>query len=64
MEEDLFPDPCAYVNQTRRALKAAAADSELSVAACADAFVARITALEAHNTARCSCMNAILHALE
>ena len=52
LDEDQCPDPCAYANQTRRALKAAAPDAERSIAACADVFVERMAALEAHDKVR------------
>ena len=53
LEEELFPDPCAYANRTTRVLKAAATpDAERSIAGCADALVERVTALGAHDKAR------------
>ena len=52
LQEDLIPDPCAYVNRTRRALKAAAPDHEQIIAACAEAFVKRMMALDARDKVR------------
>ena len=48
LDEELFPDPCAYANPTKHAAEDAL-DPERDIAACADAFVARMTAMQAHN---------------
>ena len=51
MEEELFPDPCAYVNRTKGPPEAAP-EPEGDVAVCADFFMERMTAINARDKAR------------